>query len=193
MTTGECSIPCGISTPTQKPLGLEKAFMTPSPIMGMTEGRNVMASASSTPVSCNWQQDWRAVPGVISGFGRRIAITPKQQPNAIGAQRCWSDWFRAAGATEARASVSHQGNSNSLLPLTYATIKSQRSGIKLRWDFARRMVSVMAIRSEGFGSYVEGLWIDVGLKILRLVLLCLAFLGGWIRRVDGWKLWLFCG
>ena len=46
------------------------------------------------------------------------------------------------------------------------------------------MASVMAIGSEGFGRCVEGIRVEVGLKILRLCLLCLAFfvdgLGDWM-------------
>ena len=72
------------------------------------------------------------VPGTMSAFASGIAITPKQEPNAIGAHGCCSDLFRAAGATEARESEYHQVNSNSLLLLIFGSIKFLRIGIKLR-------------------------------------------------------------
>ena len=65
---------------------------------------------------------------------------------------------------EARESVSHQGNSNSHLRLMFGSIKSLTSGIRWRRDFARRMASVMVIGSEVFGSCVEGIRVEVGLK-----------------------------
>ena len=39
-----------------KVAGIRKGFMTPIPITGITEGWNVMALASGTPVFCNWHQ-----------------------------------------------------------------------------------------------------------------------------------------
>jgi len=38
------------------------------------------------------------------------------------------------------------------------------------------MASVMAIKSEVIGECVEGIRIEVGRKILRMVLVCLEFL-----------------
>ena len=46
------------------------------------------------------------------------------------------------------------------------------------------MASEMAIGSKVIGECVEGIRVDVGLKMLRLYLLCLAFFDGWIRRLE---------
>ena len=53
------------------------------------------------------------------------------------------------------------------------------------------MASEMATGSELLGSCIEGITVDVGLKMLKLSLLRLAFFGGWIKRLDGLKLRLF--
>ena len=99
------------------------------------------------------------------GFARSIAIKPRESIIVIGTQGCWSDWLRAAGATEARRNGSHQVNSNSHLPLTVGSIEFQRSGIKLRWDLGVPMASVMVtMESEVIGECIEWIWIDVGLK-----------------------------
>ena len=87
-TTDECSIPCGISTPTPKQLECERGFMTPIPTMGTTAGWRVMASANGTQAFCNWRQHWRDAPSVTSGFASGIATTLKEHLGATGAQGC---------------------------------------------------------------------------------------------------------
>ena len=89
------------------------------------------------------------------------------------------------GAVEARRNGSHQDSSNSLLLLMFGSIKSQRSGIKLRRDFARRMASVMVIGSEVFGSCVEGIRVEAGQQIVEALFALSCFSSGLIRRVVG--------
>ncbi len=128
----------------------------------------------------------------MRGFARTTGTKLKAAQSAIGAQGCWNDWFQKAEAVKAGWSGFHQDSSNSRLHLIVASIKFQRSGIKLRWDLDEPMASVMVIRSEGFGSCVEGIWIDVGLKNAEALFTLPCIFCGWIRRLDGWKLWLFC-
>ena len=79
--------------------------------------------------------------------------------------------------TEARESVSHQGSSNCLLHLIVASIKSQRSGIRWRRDLDELMASAMAIGSEVIGGCVEGIRVEVGGKVLKMVLVYPGFFG----------------
>ena len=67
---------------------------------------------------------------------------------------------------EAVESVSHQGNSNCLLYLIVASIKSQRNGIKWRRDLDEPMAFVMATGSEVIAECVEGIRIEVGREVL---------------------------
>ena len=62
--------------------------MTPIPITGITEGWNVMASVSGTPVSCNWHQALRVAPGDMHGFASTTGTKAKVALGAIGAQAC---------------------------------------------------------------------------------------------------------
>ena len=77
--------------------------------------------------------------------------------------------------TEARESVFHQGNSNCILYLIVASIKSQRNGIKWRRDSDELMAFVMAIESIVIGECVEGIRVEVRREELRMVLMCLEF------------------
>ncbi len=47
------------------------------------------------------------------------------------------------------------------------------------------MASVMVIGSEGFGSCVEGIRVDVGLKKAEALFALPCIFCGWIRRLDG--------
>ena len=47
------------------------------------------------------------------------------------------------------------------------------------------MASVMAIGSDGFGSCVEGIRVDVGLKKAEALFALPCIFCGWIRRLDG--------
>ena len=47
------------------------------------------------------------------------------------------------------------------------------------------MASVMVIGSEGFGSCVEGIRVDVGLKKAEALFAVSCVFCGWIRRLDG--------
>jgi hypothetical protein len=49
--------------------------------------------------------------------------------------------------------------------LIVASIKSQRSGIRLKCDFAGRIASVTAIGSDVFGECVEEIKVPVELRI----------------------------
>ena len=77
---------------------------------------------------------------------------------------------------EARESVSHQGSSNCLLHLIVASIKSLTSGIRWGRDLDEPMAFVIAIGSEVIGECVEGIRVEVGGKVLRMVLVCPEFL-----------------
>ena len=94
--------------------------MTPIPTTGYTAGWNVMASVNGIQVFCKWHQRLKDALGVMSVSASSIAITPKEQLSATGAQECLRDWLRPVEATEARANEYHQGNSNYLLLLIYA-------------------------------------------------------------------------
>ena len=93
---------------------------------------NPMASVNGIQVFCKWQQRLKDAPSVIKIFAPSIAIMPKEQLSATGAQECLRDWLRPVEATEPRANEYHQGNSNYLLLLIYAQIKYLITGIKLR-------------------------------------------------------------
>jgi len=144
-TSEECWIPCGISTPIPKQLECERVSTTPIPTMGITAGWKLMSSVSGTPASCNWHQPWRDAPSVMSVSASGIATTPRERVSVTGAQGCSNDWWQLEVLTEARESVFHQGNSNCFLYLIVASIKSQRNGIKWRWDLDELMAFVMAI------------------------------------------------
>ena len=152
-----------------------------------------MASANGTQAFCNWHQAWRDVPGDMHGSARTTGTKAKAALGAIGAQGCWNDLLKPIEVPEARRTGCHQDSRNYPLPLTSGSIKFQRSGIRWRWDLDERMASVMATWSEGFGCCVEGIWIDVGLKNAEALFALPCILCGWIRRLGGWKLWLFYG
>jgi hypothetical protein len=73
---------------------------------------------------------------------------------------------------EGKANEYHQGNSNYLLPLIVASIKSLMNGIKLQCGLDEPMVSVMAIGSEVFGSCVGGIDVSVGMENRGVWLSC---------------------
>ena len=80
-------------------------------------------------------------------------------------------------AKGARASEYREGKCNYPLRLTYASIKSQRSGTRLQCDFAGRMASVAAIGSDIFGKCVEGIKVSAELRITGGRLCCGADIG----------------
>ena len=119
--------------------------MTPIPITGITEDWSVMASVSGTQAFYNWHQAWKAVPGDMHGSASITATKAKAALGAIGVQGSWNDWLKKAEAVKAGRTGSHQVSKNYPLHLIFASIKFQRSGIKLRWDLDERMASVMVI------------------------------------------------
>ena len=71
----------------------------------------------------------------MSGFASSIAITRKEYPSATGRggdKDAEAIYLRQEDAKEASESVSRQDSSNSHLRLMFGSIKSQRSGIRLR-------------------------------------------------------------
>ena len=167
--------------------------MTPIQITGITEDWSVMASVSGIQAFCNWHQAWKAVPNGTHGSASITATKAKAALGAIGAQECLNVWLKKAEAVKPGRTESHQDNRNYPLHLIFASIKFQKAGIKSRWDLEGRMESVMAIGSEVFGSCVEGMWVDVGLKNAEALFAVLWFFCGLIRWLGGWKLWLSPG
>ena len=56
------------------------------------------------------------------------------------------------------------------------SIRSQSIGIRWRLDLDAPMASVMAIKSEVIGEWVEVKKVEVGRKLLKMILACLAVL-----------------
>ena len=72
------------------------------------------------------QEDGSLLWGVV------VETEAYSQERAYRRRKPSNDWLRQELLIEARESVSHQDSSNCLLHLIVASIKSQRSGIRLR-------------------------------------------------------------
>ena len=59
----------------------------------------------------------------------------------------------------------------------FGSIKSQRSGIKLRCDLGVQIASMMVIGSGVFGGCFEGIRVEVRREILSIDLVCPGFFG----------------
>ena len=142
--TGECWIPCAISTSTQRQQESGKGFITPIPITGITAGWNVMASVSGTHAFCNWHQALRVAPSDTHDFASNTCTKAKAVLGAIGVHGCWHVRLKKkAEAVNAGRTRYTRTAKNYLLPLTFASIKIQKTGIKLWWDFEEQMAYAM--------------------------------------------------
>ena len=92
--------------------------------------------------------------------------------------------MKQVATAEARESEYHQGNIKYRLLMFFASIKSHKSRTRLQFDFAGRIASVTAIRSDVFGVCVEVIKVSVEIRITGGRLCCGADIGEISERLK---------